>query len=236
MKFIRLFNYIFVALKIVFINLLKYFSKTENYQPAFTNGKRIFFLKKDSTGKRSSDSRWESISKNIDSSRRSFMDIGSQHGYFVLNAEKLGFTSIGVEMSYPSYVFSKTLADLNDSKKAFFINEEINVKNVDTLPSSDIICFLSVFHHIVHFQGYDSAIHILRTLSMNAKDTLFFETGEYEEKEQYWTEAMSFLNNNTRDEMIKIFESFGCFKSIEIISENETHLNGHKRLLFKCQK
>ncbi len=73
---------------------------------------------------------------------------------------------------------------------------------------SAFLCFSS---HCMIFQGYDSNPYFDRTLSMECQGH-FFETGEYEEKEQYWTEAfMSFLNNNTRAEMIKIFESFGCF-------------------------
>lgn len=234
MKFIKFFDHLQRLINILFVNFFPYFTKNEFYQPSFTNNKKFFFI--NHTFKRDSDDRLDKILMSINKSCKSYLDVGSQHGFFVFNLAKQNIFSFGIEADYASYKYSKSLQFLCDLDNVNFIHKEVNFDYVKNLPNFDVVTFLSVFHHIVFFQGKKNAINILKELCHKTNKVFFFETGEYQEKGFYWTSSMSFLGNDTKSNMISILQSFNCFKKIIVLGSHKNHLNSHRRLLFKCEK
>ena len=82
---------------------------------------------------------------------------------------------------------------LNNSINTSFINSELNADNVHNMPCYDVISCLNVFHHIVHFRGFDEADYIMNVLYKKTNTYFIFETGQYNEKGHYWTNDLSLM-------------------------------------------
>jgi hypothetical protein len=217
---------------LIYLNIAHLRGGNEFYQPTYGLDKLSIYNRRGS--KRSSDDRLTLIIENLPHSANSYLDIGSQHGYFVLTlAERLGLC-VGIEGDRNSYFYSKSLCEAHGINNAVFVNLMIDSKTSAALPSFDVISFLSVFHHIVHFQGRENAMNILENVSSKC-NVLFFETGEPQEIGQYWTNSMQLFSGDFIDGMRNTLLNFG-FSSVEVIGCHETHLTGHKRSLFKCTK
>ncbi len=217
----------------LYINYVRLRELTELYQPTYQ--KSDFILLKKERFKRSSDMRVQALIDNLPSQKGSYLDIGSQLGYFVFTIAERGFLSFGMEMHKVSYDYAMNVKNLNDIDNAHFINLSLDKIVAELLPSFDVISILSVFHHLVHFQGFAAADAIIKTLAAKCRSTFFFETGEYEEKGFYWTDDISFMGNNSKAWIQNYLESAG-FKKVRTIATTGTHLTEHKRTLYCCTK
>jgi hypothetical protein len=218
---------------LLYVNYVRAFKKTELYQPSYNS--QGHFLFRSSQDQRSSDDRLDLITTNLPQSPGSYLDVGSQLGYFVLKISEKGFLSTGIEVNPVSYNYSSSLMRLNDVKNVSFLNFSLDIDSASSLPDFDVISILSVYHHMVYFAGKEKADTALRILISKCKKTFFFETGEFEEKDFYWTDGLSFMGPNSSEGIENFLMSFG-FTSVKKIGENPTHLTSHKRSLFKCEK
>jgi len=216
-----------------YINYLRLFNKTELYQPTYQ--KRSFFLVRKGTVQRSCEDRFDAISKRVSASSGSYLDIGSQFGYFVFKMAELGFVSTGMEADLPAYNYASNLAKINEATNVRFIHEHLDEDRAKSLPHYDIISILNVFHHIVHFSGFEKADKIMKTLYQKCDGILFFETGEYEEKGHYWSEDLQFMGKSSKEWIGDYLKKLG-FRCVEEAGRFPTHLSGHKRTLFCCFK
>ena len=215
------------------VNYIRFRKRTELYQPTYNT--QNFKLARPGLDKRSSDDRVSLISENLPQSPGSYLDIGSQLGYFVFKISEKGFLSCGVEVNPVSCTYSRSLAILNDIKNVSFLNFQLDLDTVESLPEYDVISILSVYHHMVFFLGRESADQVLKILISKCRKKFFFETGEYEEKGFYWTEKLSFMGINSSESIKNFLEKFG-FSSVTKIGTHSTHLTDHKRTLYMCDK
>ncbi len=80
---------------------------------------------------------------------KSFLDIGSNLGYFCLELAKQGAQTFGVETDSRRVEVSKCLAKKFDIETAMFFNEDAIWFVENTLVEFDYIILLNVFHHIL---------------------------------------------------------------------------------------
>ena len=168
-KFIHLFIYLVT-------NLIRIFKLTEFYQPTY-NPKNLFYFR-GSLYERLSNERIDVMKANIDLSKVStYLDIGSQLGYFVykINEANSSIFATGIEMNKVSYIYSVLIGMLNNSINTSFINSELTADNVHNIPCYDVISCLNVFHHIVHFSGFEEADKIMKCLYKKTNKCFIFE-------------------------------------------------------------
>jgi len=215
------------------VNYIRIRNKTELYQPTYN--KKNLRLFRPGLEKRSSDDRVVIIKENMPELPGSYLDVGSQLGYFVLKMSEEGFLSCGIEANPVSCIYAANIANLNGVKNVSFLNFALDLNTVDCLPEYDVISILSVYHHMVYFYGKHDADIILKKLISKCRKRFFFETGEYDEKGFYWTDGLSFMGKDTSLGIKEFLEDFG-FSSVTKIGEYPTHLTNHKRSLFMCKK
>jgi hypothetical protein len=217
----------------IIVNYIRIRNKTELYQPTY-NIKNLLLMRPN-LEKRSSDDRVKVIQDNMPEIPGSYLDVGSQLGYFVFKMSEKGFLSYGIEANPVSCLYASNVANLNGIKNTSFLNLALDIDSVDSLPEFDVISILSVYHHMVYFFGKNEADKVLGKLIGKCRKRFFFETGEYEEKGFYWTDGLSFMGQDSSRGIINFLGGFG-FSKITKVGEHPTHLTDHKRSLFMCEK
>jgi hypothetical protein len=220
-------------LSYIHINYVQLFNIVEKYQPTYNPQKYKIFG--NNFTKRETEDRVKFIEKYIPWTKvKSLLDIGSLFGYFVFRlSENRNIIAHGADISFEYIAYSRAIANLNEIDKTSFMTMELNSKSAKMLPKYNLILFLNVFHHIVHFQGFESADKIMRSL-VSSCDYFIFETGTYTEKNQYWTKDLLFMGSNTN----KWIETYLGELGLRIISVKKfsNHLNNVKRSVYVCQK
>ena len=128
------------------INIIRYFRLTELYQPTF-NPNNITFVRNKSYARESLE-RIKIIDVHIDLKTIStYLDIGSQLGYFVYKINELNHTIIatGIEMNEISYMYSVLIGILNKTKNVTFMNSELTSEIAYNIPCHDLVSCLNVF-------------------------------------------------------------------------------------------
>jgi len=223
-------------LSYLILNVIRFFRLTELYQPTYSP-KKFWFWGKD-ISKRNCEDRIAVIKENIDfSCIGSYLDIGSQLGYFVFRIAETNKNMIaqGLEMDKYASLYSSSIVSLNDIQNVSFLNTKITPEIVVALPNYDVISFLNVFHHIVHFEGFESADKIMHEFYKKCNKYFIFETGQYDEKGYYWNESISFMGNDSLKWINEYLLKIGYVK-VNLLSTISTHLSPQKRGLFLCEK
>jgi len=220
----------------VVTNLIRFFKLTEFYQPTY-NPNDIYYVR-GSSYERLSNERIDVIKANIDVNEVStYLDIGSQLGYFVykINEANTSIFATGIEMNKISYIYSVLIGILNNSINTSFVNSELTADTVQNIPCYDVVCCLNVFHHIVHFKGFEEANKIMKVLYKKTNKYLIFETGQYNEKGHYWTNDLGFMGDSPIEWVIEYLKKLG-FYDVKLISKFNTHLGERERGFFICIK
>ena len=220
----------------LFVNFIRCFKLAELYQPTYNP--RRFYLVRAETIARASDDRIAAIQKNVDLDKvRTYMDIGSQLGYFVFKIRSLkeGMLAYGVEMENVACHYSNALAFPNDAQGVSFINLKLTTSSVKGLPACDMISFLNVFHHIVHFDGFEAADRIMRELYKKCQGHFIFETGQFDEKNYYWSESLKFMGEDPERWIQDYLLTIG-YKHVVLVDRFSSHLSDQKRAFFVCAK
>jgi len=217
-------------------NLIRFFKLTEFYQPTY-NPNNIYYVR-GSSYERLSNERIDVIKANIDLNEVStYLDIGSQLGYFVykINEASSSIFVTGIEMNKISYIYSVLIGILNNSINTSFVNSELTADTVQNIPCFDVVSYLNVFHHIVHFKGFEEANKIMKILYMKTNKYFIFETGQYNEKGHYWTNDLGFMGDTPIKWVIEYLKKLG-FYDVKLISKFKTHLGDQERGFFICIK
>jgi hypothetical protein len=208
-------------------------SWVEFYQPVY-DPNNIFGSKFNEISRTNTQDRVDFINQNVDwGSVSNYLDIGSQIGYFVFKiSEGKDIFSIGMEKDPIAHNIALNLNTLNGFNQTTFINNYITNENVKNLMNFDVISFLNVFHHIVHFDGFESADNIMKELAKKCS-YFIFETGQYDERGYYWSEDLSFMGDNAEDWLTDYLTGLG----LEIVNTKkfDTHLSNRNRTFFICK-
>jgi SAM-dependent methyltransferase len=130
--------------------------------------------------------RWSAISRELaGGTYATAMDVGSNVGFFLLALAETGIATVGVEMHEPFFRISRYAARRLRAKAVGHLLMEVTPDTVRLLPRTDIVIFLSVFHHWAKTYGFETATGMLRVLWSNCGRVLFFETGQSEMPSEY---------------------------------------------------
>ena len=217
-----------------YINSIRRKSKIAFYQPTY-NPNNFELYRVNDVVRKETDMRVDAIISQFNfNSINSYLDIGSQFGYFVFRlAESKKLIAHGIEMDKVLYAYSNAIIILNDLENVSFANCKLTAGEADKLPRFDLISFLNVFHHIVHFEGFDAADKIMRIL-FNKCSYFVFETGQYDEKGYYWTEDLKFMGSDVNLWVKKYLTDIGY--KILYIENFRTHLSDNTRSFICCTK
>jgi len=217
-------------------NMIRIFKLTELYQPTY-NPKNLYYYR-GLLYERLSNERIDIMKANIDLSQVStYLDIGSQLGYFIYKISETNNSifSTGIEMNKVSYTYSLLVGILNNSTNTSFLNTELTSDTVQNIHCYDVISCLNIFHHIVHFKGFEEADNIMNVLYKKTNTYFIFETGQYNEKGHYWTDDLSFMEDTPIKWIIEYLKKIG-FYDVKLITKFKTHLGDEERGFFICTK
>lgn len=198
----------------------------ELYQPIYGE--------KDSSGQRMCADRWAVMKNHLPEGKFSFMDIGSQIGYFTFNAAEQGAVSFGVERNKRYCEVAEAIKSMRDIDHVAFLHMGIDSFTVKGLPNVDVLCCMSVFHHWVRESGFEEADRIFSELCSRSK-AIFFDTGQSDEKKTDWADTLSFMEPEPIEWIEKYLTSKG-FTSVQRLGEFPTHLSEVPRMLFFASK
>lgn len=143
-----------------------------HYQPLPWIGKRSFINDEYTLG------RWEAIRKEIKIKNGSVLDIGCNVGFFSLSLAQMGFYSIGIDMQHEFRVISEYAQKKAGIGNAAFSTTVLAPDNISSLPTVDIVIFLSVWHHWIKRFGHDRAREMLRSIWEKTNHVLFIDIKE----------------------------------------------------------
>jgi hypothetical protein len=109
------------------------------------------------------------------------LDLGANNAYFSIGLARKGFASVAVESSPPSYrtaIYAIRRAKLVDKVAVTVI--VMTPQNIAALPATDVVLFLSLWHHFVREHGMETAVEMLEEIWAKTQRVLFFEMGEEE--------------------------------------------------------
>lgn len=198
----------------------------EPYQPVY--GEEA------SSGQRLCQDRWNIMKQYLPEKDFSFMDIGSQIGYFTFQAAAEGAVSLGIERSKRACQVANAIKELRNMDHAAFLNMGIDSFTVKGLPKIDVLCCMSVYHHWVRESGFIEADKIFTELTSKT-NAIFFETGQSNEKNTDWADTLNFMNPDPLF-WIENYLKEKQFNKIERLGLFSTHLSEIPRMLFYAEK
>ena len=216
----------FLKYEIILI-IYNFFPGISKYQPTFNTINRNIVT-------RSCNDRWAAIEGVIPEKKGSILDIGSNIGFFTFKFAEKGYLSHGVEADVLNILISNSIKEKYKISNAIFSQDIVDEIFIREMSDYFLINNLSVFHHWVKRFGEEKALNMLKEISEKC-EYMFFETGQYNEKEMDWSQLLDFMGNNPKEWVIKKFKSFG-FKKVEVIGQFPTGLNNVNRYLYFAKK
>ena len=198
----------------------------ELYQPIYGE--------KETGAQRLCADRWEKMKQHLPKDNFSFMDIGSQIGYFTFQAAKEGGVSFGVERNKRYCEVAHAIKSIRNMDHVAFLNIGIDSFTVKGLPNVDVLCCMSIYHHWVRESGFEEADKIFTELT-NRTQSIFFDTGQSNEQNVDWAKSLEFMNPNPIAWIETYLKSKG-FTTVKQLGEFSTHLSDVPRMLFFASK
>lgn len=198
----------------------------ELYQPIYGDD--------ESKGQRMCADRWNVMKQFLPQKQFSFMDIGSQIGYFTFHAANAGAVSLGVERNKRYCEVAQAIKAIRKIDHVTFLNMSIDSHTVKGLPNVDVMCCMSIFHHWVREYDFEKADNIFTELCHRTK-ILFFDTGQANERNTDWAGTLEFMNPEPVDWIDNYLRAKG-FKTVKQLGVFPTHLSEVPRMLFYAAK
>jgi FkbM family methyltransferase len=132
------------------------------------------------------ESRWRAMSDVLDRVPvRTGLDIGANVGYFCVQLASRGVHTIALEPE-PRVVRIALLAVRRSGLENLgVLSLAVGPDNLDMVPPSDCVVYLSVWHHMVRWHGEEKATAMLAEIWNRTGKVLFFDTGEKEMPPDY---------------------------------------------------
>jgi SAM-dependent methyltransferase len=183
-------------------------------------------------GQRDVEIRWTAIQQELRKlGPGSFLDIGCAEGWFVRRAaEDCGYFAVGLEMSMPRLLLGET-SRLHDAAQNYAtIRAMLTPEKIPCLPVFDVVCCLSVVHHIIYKEGLDRAAGFVRALGSRTAKLLIFEMGTSEETNMRGAHQMPPMPDGQEAFIARFLASAG-YTSIRNIATTLSN-RGIERILF----
>ena len=133
-----------------------------------------------------SESRWSAMLPIIRAQAvESAIDVGACEGYFSIKLAAAGIQTIAIESKPGNYRTALLAVRRSGTRKVGVLAMEVTPENVVTVPPSDCVLCLSVWHHFVRSHGLDQATAMLETIWQQTRKVMFFDTGETEMTPDY---------------------------------------------------
>ncbi len=137
-------------------------------------------------------SRWQAMLPVVEELEvESAVDIGANEGYFSLQLGALGVPTVAVEpdpTNYRTALLALKRSGLDNV--AVMAAVEVREDTVALTPAADCTVFLSLWHHLVRWQGLEAATAITSRLWEKTGRVMFFDTGEEEMPDSFRLPAM----------------------------------------------
>lgn len=174
--------------------------------------------------------RWAAIKKELPDAPSSFLDVGCNVGFYVIEAAKAGHFSVGLD----SIEHTKLFGIVNGAcelRNASAVPMQLTPDNVRSLPTFDVIVIMQVFHHLCVAFGQEDACRILKTLWDRTGHKMIFEVESSGKAEEVFSTKMPDMGEESEAWIRRFFEDLGC-ADIRAIYRDE----GHRRSVFAITK
>ena len=215
------------------INMLKVSGMAMLYQPLYGINTRWVLGKTPS--ERGCQDRWDLFSARVNDGPGSYLDLGSQLGYFGFKMTERGYVGIGMERDRPSCSVARHLARLKGIDSALFYCTDITPETLRAMPVVDVTFCLSIFHHWVREHNLEYADAVMRAVADRCGSRLFFEAGQSNEQSGSWPKLLSFMGSNPKDWIMTYLGSLG-FEEVDCLGEVPSHLSSTPRYLFTASR
>jgi len=139
-----------------------------------------------------SHSRWVAMAPLVSRLRvETAMDIGTNAGYFAIKLGQRGISTVAIDFDPACLRTATTAVRRNRLDNVAILSLELRPETARLLPSTDCAVLLSVWHHLVRFQGLDVASDLLGVIWERTGKVLFFDTGEDEMSEDFGLPRMT---------------------------------------------
>lgn len=205
---------------------LPWVAKRKTYQPVYLNGKQL------SKGGRESYARWEEIEKVIDAEKiTSVADLGCAEGFFVRKAVEKGCFATGVDADVQKLLWAQTTLTLDALDNFGFIKMHMGVENIDRVPKSDMVIFLSVLHHIMYEKGEDYALAFMKKVRDITGRVVIFEMGQSNETHYAWASLLPDMGADPKIWIVEFLKRAG-FSQVKELRQVDAHKGKVTRTTF----
>lgn len=196
------------------------------YQPVF--GRTDFKTQRDCWD------RWAAMELELPKRPYSFLDIGSQVGFYIMSAAQHGAIAVGVERVTAYVKMAHAIQTRRKIERATFLNLEINEQTMQMLPRFEVTCCLSVFHHWAMEWGFAKADKIFTELCRNTS-LMFFETGQSNEPVKAFGDRLQFMGADPQGWLRNYLRDKG-FTEVRALGEYQTNLSPIRRTMYMGRK
>jgi hypothetical protein len=137
------------------------------------------------------ESRWRQIEIALDDlAIGSAVDVGANVGWFSISLAKRKIPTLAIEREpkfFRTLLYARSRLELADLS---VLVTSLDPERLSAVPKSDLMLFLSVWHHMVRAYGYDIAVDLLGELWNRTEQVMFFDTGEDELPAYYGMPAL----------------------------------------------
>ena len=146
----------------------------------------------------------------------SVLDIGCNQGFFTLSFAKKGGICLGIDNDRAELMAARSLAVSQNMRNVAFLELTLDQENIASLPRSDIVICLSIFHHWVRHYGQSGAEEMLSALAEKAGKVMVFDSGQPEETTTSWCQSLGFMKPSGAVWIASHLKSLGFTKVIEV--------------------
>lgn len=196
-------------------------SRVEPYQPLYGVNGVI------TNPARTSRDRAEAIAENLAPlNGRRVLDIGSSLGYMPFYLADRGAHTTGWDLSVDNVEVARLVQSINGIAASFVVTT-LDLERADAIDTGqfDAILLLSVLHHVIHFQGLETAQKIVRSLLRAAPVLILELASKDEDPDLFWSESQP-------DDPLDVLALVADEVTLTKVGDFGTHLSTSTRPLY----